>query len=405
LLHAADPRALYDDRRAIYSRLATHEVDTGGRSPEEVVEAVMAATGLRTSEQQPAVRVGLGDRSYPVVVGRDVSSDVAAQVVLDGCERAFIITHPALTDPAKPIADSFASRGIETEILLVDEGETSKSLAVAERLLEEVADRNAHRRDVVVGFGGGVVCDLAGFVASIYHRGMRVVHVPTTLLAQVDAAVGGKTAVNLSHGKNLVGTIHQPLAVVCDVSLLRSLPDEEVRSGLAEVVKYGLIADPDLLATVSARAPELLARDEEKLLAIVRRSVAIKAAVVSTDERDQGRREILNYGHTFGHAIEHVMGLRHGEAISIGMMAAANLAIARGLLDGSGLDVHRETLQAVGLPIAARLDEPAVLEALKHDKKHVGGVRFVLLEAIGSARTGIEATDEEIAAALRKVTK
>lgn len=404
LLHAADPRALYDDRRDIYTRLATHVVDTGSRSAEEVVTAVIEATGAHGDDFLPPLRVDLGDRSYSLLVGADLSSDVAARVDLPGCERAFVLTHPSLVDAAKPVADSFGSRGIDTEVLIVDDGEASKSLAVAGRLLEQIAGRGAHRNDVVIGFGGGVVCDLAGFVASTYHRGMRVVHVPTTLLAQVDAAIGGKTAVNLSHGKNLVGTFHQPEAVICDVSLLRSLPDEELRSGLAEVVKYGLIADPDLLATLPARAAGLLARGEEELISTVRRSAAIKASIVSADERDRGHREILNYGHTFGHAIEHVTGMRHGEAISIGMMAAAHLSIALGLLDDAALEAHRSCLLAMGLPVAASFDGRAVLHALKHDKKHMGSVRFVLLEAIGAVRTGVEADDHEIAVALRKVT-
>lgn len=405
LLHFADPRALFDERKTVYERLAKHVIDTNGAALEEVVGQIVEATGLQRATGPAQVQVNLGPRSYPIFVGRDISRDAAELVDLRGSQQAFVITHPHLAAAAKPLIDSLGAGGVDVAILTVDEGEASKGFDVAGDLLEELARRRAHRSDVVVAFGGGVVCDLSGFVASTYHRGMPVLHVPTTLLAQVDAAVGGKTALNLPLGKNLVGTIHQPIAVVCDVALLRSLPEEEVRSGLAEVIKYGLISDASLLDVVARDVTALFARDEDVLLTLVRRSVAIKAAVVSSDEREEGRREILNYGHTFGHAIEHVTGMRHGEAISVGMMAAAHLAVAVGMLGDDAVDRHRTPLEAVGLPTAAVLDIPKTLAALKQDKKHRGSLRFVLLEAIGSARTGVEATDEQIRAALRSVMK
>ena len=404
LLHFADPKALFDERAPVYERVARHVIDTTGVAPEEAASKIVAAAGLQRESGPTQIKVDLGTRSYPILIGSDIARDIAELVDVSGSQHVFVVTHSHLAAAAKPLIDSLGTTGADVSVLNVDEGEASKGLGVAGDLFEEFARRRAHRSDLVVTFGGGVVCDLGGFVASTYHRGIPVVHVPTTLLAQVDAAVGGKTAVNLSVGKNLVGTIHQPIAVICDVSLLRSLPDEEIRSGLAEVIKYGLISDPALLEAVSGDALAVFERDEDVLAALVRRSVAIKAAVVSSDENETGRREILNYGHTFGHALEHVMRIRHGEAISVGMMAAAHLAVELGMLDHTAVERHRGPLVAVGLPTTAPLDIAKTLDALKQDKKHRGNLRFVLLDAIGSARIGIEATEEQITAALRSVS-
>lgn len=406
LLHLSDPKALFEERRPVYGRLATHTITTTGLSPQEVAERVLAETSAQPiASSERNVIVDLGDRSYPVVIGADLSSDATELFDLSGGGAAFVVTHPHLAAAAKPLIDSLASTGMSVHLATVDEGETSKSLGVAERLFGEMAGLGMNRSDLVVGFGGGVVCDLAGFVASTYHRGMRVLHVPTTLLAQVDAAIGGKTGVNLSAGKNLVGSIHQPIGVLCDVAFLGTLGDEDLRSGLAEVIKYGFISDPSLLEVVVDERPRIQAREEEILMRIVRRSAAIKASVVSGDERETGRREILNYGHTFGHAIEHLTGMRHGEAIAVGMMAAAHLAVDLGMLEARAVTEHSEPLVASGLPVEATLDIDETLEVLKRDKKHRGNLRFVLLDAIGSPRTGIEASDEQVRSALRSVSR
>lgn len=405
MLHFADPRALFDDREPIYARLARHVIDTTGASPDEVVEQIIETAGLKRADGPAPTVVDLGERSYPVMVGSDISRDIGQLVDLRGAAQGFLVTHPQLAAAAKPAIDSLEGAGVGISMLTVEEGESTKSFDVAVRLLEELAAARAHRSDVVFCFGGGVVCDLGGFVASTYHRGMRVVHVPTTLLAQVDAAVGGKTALNLSIGKNLVGTIHQPVGVVCDVTLLRSLADEEIRSGMAEVLKYGFISDPSLLDLAASGVHEVFSRDEGLLEKLVRRSVAIKGAIVSSDEREQGRREILNYGHTFGHGIEHVMGVRHGEAISVGMMAAAHLAVDVGLLDEAAIEQHRRALEGFGLPTSMEMDVPRVMDALKQDKKHRDGLRFVLLDRIGAARAGVEVPDDKVEAALRSVTR
>lgn len=403
MLHLADPRALYDDRHPIYERLADHVVDTSALSPGEATDAILRVTGIKARKGPVRITVDLGPRSYPVLVGEGISADLGVLIDLPAADRAFLISHASLVTSSKPVVDSLEEAGSQVTVLTVDEGEASKQLDVAARLLGELADRGARRSDLIVGFGGGVICDLAGFVSSVYHRGMPVVHVPTTLLAQVDAAIGGKTAVNLAQAKNQVGTVHQPIGVICDVSLLGSLPVEELRSALAEVAKYGFISDPGLLDLVTSQLDAILNRDTAVLTSVVRRCVAIKARVVATDERETGPREVLNYGHTCGHAIEHVTGMRHGEAISIGMMAAANLAESLDMLESEAVSLHHQVLTRVGLPVAGRFEISDALAALKRDKKRRGGIRFVLLEGIGSPRVGVEVSDEQILDALRKV--
>jgi 3-dehydroquinate synthase len=227
-------------------------------------------------------------------------------------------------------------------------------------------------------------------------------------LAQVDAAIGGKTAVNLGAGKNLAGTFHQPLAVLCDVELLATLPEEELRSGLAEVIKYGLIAQPEMLAIVRDHSDAIFGRDTETLGELVESSARIKAEVVSSDETEQGKRAILNYGHTIGHAVERsedFTGIRHGEAVALGMMAAAYLAEDLGWLDERAVALHRSTLEAVGLPVSADLDPSKLEEAWLRDKKYDGGMRFVLLREIGRPEAGIRVERDAIERALTRMKR
>ena len=262
MTRVADPLALYRERRIAYESTADLTVTTDGMTPREVAADIVSLLAPATISGGGArVEVGLGSRSYAVHVGADIAGEAATLLPQDPAERAIVVTHPALAEMAKPLMDSLAEAVPSVHLITVDEGEATKSPGAVSALYARLAAMGATKRDLMVAFGGGVVCDLTGFVASTYHRGMPVMHVPTTLLAQVDAAVGGKTAVNLELGKNLVGTIHQPVAVVCDVALLTALPDEELRSGLAEVVKYGLIADPSLLDEVSrARYPDIRSR-------------------------------------------------------------------------------------------------------------------------------------------------
>jgi 3-dehydroquinate synthase len=251
----------------------------------------------------------------------------------------------------------------------------------------QLATQEAHRNDPVVALGGGAVGDLAGFVAATYMRGVPFVQVPTTLLAQVDAAIGGKTAVNLPEGKNLVGAFHQPVGVLADVATLATLPEREFRSGLAEVAKVGLALEPGLLSDLEADPAPLLRRDPVALEAAVTACVRVKARVVAEDERDAGLRMFLNYGHTLGHALERLdafAGRAHGEAVAVGMMFAARLAEALGRARGGLAGRHARLLSSLGLEAGGALP-PAeeVVAAMRMDKKYLGGVRLVLLEDVG----------------------
>ena len=404
MLAIEDPRALYEMRHPTYERVARHTIVTDGLPATDVATLVVGTAGLQKASAAGGVTVRLGDRSYQVHIGPELSRDLIRYFDKGQASKAFLVTQPGIVEAAKPAVDSLTEGGLEVVVLTIEDGEHSKDLGIAARLLSALADHEARRTDVVVSFGGGVVCDLAGFVASIYNRGIPVVHVPTTLLAQVDAAIGGKTAVNLPHGKNLVGTIHQPSAVVCDVSLLRTLPEEEVRAGLAEVIKCALITGRRSVESVFERMPAALALEEDVLAALVRDAVGTKAEVVAADERELGRREVLNYGHTFGHALEHSTGMRHGDAVAVGMMAAAHLAGDLGMLPPDQVELHARLLQRAGLPIATSFDMDQVVAALRHDKKSRAEIRFVLLSAIGAPQRGITATADQIAAALRKVS-
>ena len=364
---------------------------------------------LQVYEQIP---VAVPGSPHEIVVGRGLVRNCAEFIPsLVRAESVFVITHPFLAEVAAAIQRTLQDGG-RVEVLLVDEGEQSKSLAEVERMYEDLAAHGAHRHDVVIALGGGVVTDVAGFVASTFNRGMPLVNVPTTLLGQVDAAIGGKNGINLEHGKNLVGTIYQPAAVLCDVDLLMTLPRKEIASGLAEVVKYGFIADSDLLDVVEARSEEIFRGDGPALGDVVARCARVKAAVVAADERETGIRAHLNYGHTFAHAIERTAGygdVRHGEAVAIGMMAAAHLACELGRIDDGVVERHRAALGACDLPVSATLELGALETAWRHDKKYERGVRFVLLKRDGAGalvpEAGIEAPRAAIERALRRLSE
>ncbi|HZA41065.1 MAG TPA: 3-dehydroquinate synthase [Actinomycetota bacterium] len=412
MLAAADPKTLYEERKTHYEDVATIQVDTDDRSAKEIARQVAAVLATASDPERDIplrrILVTTPSASYEVVVGSGIVGRVAGLIPgIERAEQAFFITHPELTDIADSCAKSLDEAGLRIHTLKAPSGEPTKSLATAGRLSEELADLTAHRNDLVVAVGGGVITDLAGFVASTFNRGMPVVHVATTVLAQVDAAIGGKTGVNLPQGKNLVGTFHQPRLVVCDVAVLETLPIPELRAGLAEVAKYGFISDPELLDVLESKAGDLLKCEPHLLADVVARSVEIKAAVVSADERETGRREVLNYGHTFGHAIEHAVGyegIRHGEAIAIGMMAAAYLAHGLGRIDDGVVAAHRRVLQALELPVTASLDYDTLHEAWLRDKKYRRGVRFVLLGEMGRAEHGITAPKETIEEALKRLS-
>lgn len=271
-------------------------------------------------------------------------------------------------------------------VLSIGSGESFKNLETVKNLYETLLDLEADRSTFLVGIGGGVVCDVAGFVASTFMRGLRFGFVATTLLAQVDASIGGKNGVNLGGFKNLVGCFRQPEFVLCDLGMLDSLPAGEVANGMAEIVKHALIADAGMFAFLEEHAGHALALDPTTIEQLVGRSVAIKAGVVARDERESGERRILNFGHTFGHALEKIGGWSHGEAVSIGMVLAAGLSVKMGRLSAAAYERIIALLRRLRLPVAAAADPVQVLEALRRDKKREAAViRFVLLDDIGQA--------------------
>jgi 5-deoxy-5-amino-3-dehydroquinate synthase len=306
-----------------------------------------------------SVSVLLGERSYDVTVGHGARHRLA-EVLPPGVQRAAIVSQPSIPWTV--------DAGVDSKVFTIDEGEDAKDLGTVEELCRDFAGWGLTRGDVVVAVGGGLVTDTAGFAAAVYHRGVPVVHVATTLLAQVDAAIGGKTGVNLPEGKNLVGAYWQPSAVLCDTETLETLPPREYRNGLGEMAKYRFLGAPDLLD---------LPLDE-----CVAACVRIKADVVSSDEREGGRRMILNYGHTLGHAVEAAsrFSLRHGEAVAIGLVFAAELAWRLGRIDRARVDEHRRTVGAYDLPmnIPSGTDLDAVRAFIGRDKKAVHGVTWML---------------------------
>ncbi len=353
------------------------------------------------------VAVELGPRGYDIVVGRGLLADVADHVpVPEGARRTALVTQATVGGYARTVADSLGAAGIEVTTIEVPEGEPAKDLAVLGRLYRELADIPLGRSDLVVAVGGGVVGDLAGFLAATWNRGVPVVQVPTTLLAQVDAAIGGKTGVNLPEGKNLVGAFHQPLVVVADVDVLATLPERERVAGLGEVVKYGLISDPQVLALLEDDPEAAVAGDADLLEELVQRSAAVKAEVVSADERESGRRAHLNLGHTYGHALESVTGYRrflHGEAVAVGTCVALRLGGRIGVTPGELVPRTERLLERLGLPTRApTLDREEVWSVMARDKKARDGVRFVVLEELGRP-TVITPSPDDVDAAIDEV--
>ena len=340
----------------------------------------------------PAAAPDAADRSYDIRVGRDVLATVGPAVRADGAERAVVIADAAVAAThAAHVEASLRTAGVAVHPLTVASGEASKSVAGAGRLWDALAAMAVDRRTHVLAVGGGVVGDLAGFVAATFARGLAVWQVPTTVVAQVDSAIGGKTGINLPAGKNLVGAFWQPRGVFADVATLATLPEREFVSGFAEVVKYGMILDAAFFAWLESNTAAVLAREPAALAHAVERSAALKAHVVERDERElTGLRAVLNYGHTFAHAYETAAGygsLLHGEAVAIGMARAARLARSLGRIDDGVVRRQDAVLEALGLPVAPPSGAGAADELLAimgRDKKAVGGrLRFVLPAQIG----------------------
>lgn len=341
-----------------------------------------------------------GPQPYDVVIGADLLDELPT-LVGPRAERVLLVHPGAVGGTAGRAAALLTAAGYQVTRAEVPDGEAAKTYDVAARLWSTLGSDGFTRSDVVVAIGGGATTDVGGFVAATWLRGVRVVHVPTTVLGMVDAAIGGKTAIDTAEGKNLVGAFHEPTGVLCDLRLLRGLPRPEIASGLAEAVKTGFIADPTILDLIESDPLAAADPDGRVLPEVVERSVRVKARVVVADLRETGGREILNYGHTLGHAIEKVehFGWRHGEAVSVGMIFAAELAAALGRLHRDIVSRHRDVLAALDLPTSYRRGRwPDLLDAMRVDKKSRGStLRFVVLDGL-AAPAVVEGPDERLLA-------
>jgi 3-dehydroquinate synthase len=351
------------------------------------------------------VKVELGDRSYEILIGRELLSQLGPRCrKLNLGSRCAVITDSNVAAHyGKETLRSLEASGFQATLITIPAGEKSKSLKYVGECYDAMAEHRLERKSFVVALGGGVVGDLAGFVASSYLRGIPFVQVPTTLLAQVDSSVGGKTGINLKAGKNLVGAFYQPKLVLCDLATLDTLPARELCSGLAEVIKYGIIYDAAFFRRLEQQIEAALNRDPPVLAKIIARCCAIKAEVVSQDETETGLRAILNFGHTIGHAIEAISGYGkylHGEAISIGQVCAARLSEKILGLPAADVERIRALLERAGLPTEVRFNaaqKQKLLAAMKLDKKvSLGEIKFVLARQIGKVEIGQRATERDV---------
>ena len=347
------------------------------------------------------VEVELGERSYSIVIGSGVADEIRAFVRQAGYSaHGMIVTDTNVGElHAGRIAEALERAGLHAEIAVIPAGESSKSLDTANDLFTRAIELGLDRRSPIFALGGGVVGDLAGFVAATYMRGVPFVQVPTSLLAQVDSSVGGKVAVNHPLGKNLIGAFYQPDAVFMELDFLKTLPAREIATGLGEIIKYGIIYDPDFFAWLEANRADVLALEPAATAYMIARSCEIKADVVRQDEREGGLRRILNFGHTIAHAIEKETGYvryRHGEAVAIGMVGAADISVQMGLLaDGERVRMNA-LISAMGLPLSADgVTADAMYADLFHDKKTVGGrIHWVLAEKIGTVSVHSDVPEE-----------
>lgn len=348
----------------------------------------------------PVIVEVLVDRPYPVIIGTGLLGELGN--TLEGRHKVAILHQPALNQTAEVIRQHLADKGIEAHRIEIPDAEAGKELPVVGFIWEVLGRIGIGRKDAVVSLGGGAATDVAGFAAATWLRGVDIVHVPTTLLGMVDAAVGGKTGINTDAGKNLVGAFHQPAAVLVDLATLETLPRNEIIAGMAEIVKAGFIADPAILDLIEADPHAALDPTGTVLPELIRRAISVKAEVVAADERESQLREILNYGHTLAHAIERRERYkwRHGAAVSVGLVFAAELGRLAGRLDDETADRHRSVLTALGLPVSYDADAlPQLMDYMAGDKKNRSGVlRFVVLD--GLAKPGrLEGPDPSLLAA------
>ncbi|MEU5170104.1 3-dehydroquinate synthase [Streptomyces mutomycini] len=409
-------RELMDARRPLYEEVATVTVATDARTPEEVAQAVLDAMELpeRTVEAVPSGRENTrmteqgttriqiagtaGTDPYEVLVGRQLLGELP-NLIGDRAKRVAVLHPEALAETGEAVRADLAAQGYEAIAIQLPNAEEAKTVEVAAYCWKALGQTGFTRTDVIVGVGGGATTDVAGFVAASWLRGVPWIAVPTTVLAMVDAAVGGKTGINTAEGKNLVGAFHPPTGVLCDLAALDSLPVHDYVSGMAEIIKAGFIADPVILDLVEADPQGARTPAGPHTAELIERSIRVKAEVVGSDLKESGLREILNYGHTLAHAIEknERYKWRHGAAVSVGMVFAAELGRLAGRLDDATADRHRAVLESVGLPLTYRGDQwPKLLENMKVDKKSRGDLlRFIVLDGIGKP-TVLEGPDPAV---------
>ncbi|MEV5681174.1 MULTISPECIES: 3-dehydroquinate synthase [unclassified Streptomyces] len=398
-------RELMDARRPLYEEVARTVVATDERTPEEVAQAIIDVLelperaggnpappgGEKTGmTQQGPTRIQVagtaGSDPYEVLVGRQLLGELP-HLIGNRAKRVAVLHPEALAETGEAVRQDLASQGYEAIAIQLPNAEEAKTVEVAAYCWKALGQTGFTRTDVIVGVGGGATTDLAGFVAASWLRGVRWIAVPTTVLGMVDAAVGGKTGINTAEGKNLVGAFHPPAGVLCDLAALDSLPVNDYVSGMAEIIKAGFIADPAILDLVEADPEGARTPSGPHTAELIERSIRVKAEVVSSDLKESGLREILNYGHTLAHAIEknERYKWRHGAAVSVGLVFAAELGRLAGRLDDATADRHRAVLASVGLPLTYRGDQwPKLLENMKVDKKSRGDLlRFIVLDGLG----------------------
>ncbi|ROQ62885.1 3-dehydroquinate synthase [Streptomyces sp. 840.1] len=405
-------RELMEARRHLYTDVARAVVATDERTPQEVAQAVLEALELpdapssgrenATMTDQGPTRIQIagsaGTDPYEVVIGRQLLGELPS-FIGDRVKRVAVLHPEALAETGEAVRQDLADQGYEAIAIQLPNAEEAKTVEVAAYCWKALGQTGFTRTDVIVGVGGGATTDVAGFVAATWLRGVRWIAVPTTVLAMVDAAVGGKTGINTAEGKNLVGAFHPPAGVLCDLAALDSLPVNDYVSGMAEIIKAGFIADPVILDLVEADPQGARSPAGPHTAELIERAIRVKAEVVSSDLKESGLREILNYGHTLAHAIEknERYKWRHGAAVSVGMVFAAELGRLAGRLDDATADRHRAVLESVGLPLTYRGDQwPKLLENMKVDKKSRGDLlRFIVLDGLGKP-TVLEGPDPAV---------
>ncbi|MDR0805426.1 MAG: 3-dehydroquinate synthase [Enterobacteriaceae bacterium] len=354
------------------------------------------------------VTVTLGERSYPITIEAGLFNDPASFLPLQSGDKALVVTNDSIAPLYLDLVTStLKKQGVNVDTLILPDGEKYKSLPILDRVFTHLLENNHGRDTTLVALGGGVIGDLTGFAAASYQRGVRFIQVPTTVLSQVDSSVGGKTAVNHPLGKNMIGAFYQPASVVIDTSCLKTLPKRELSSGLAEVIKYGIILDSAFFDWLEENIDALMALDEKALGHCIRRCCELKANVVAADERESGVRGLLNLGHTFGHAIEAEMGYGnwlHGEAVAVGMVMAAETAHLSGSFSQADIDRIKRLLVRANLPIRApeSMTPEAYIPHMLRDKKTLAGnLRLVLPTAIGQAEIKGGVTHDVVLSAIR----